>query len=120
MTTNTVLIVDDSATERTNLELIVRGAGCQVLTAESGRQALDLARERHPDLIFLDIVMDEMDGYQTCRTITGDERTRDIPVVIVSGKKQRADRLWAMEQGARDYITKPYTEEQIVERIRRF
>lgn len=120
MATNTVLIVDDSETERTNLELIARGAGCRVLTATNGREAIDVARERRPDLIFLDIMMDEMDGFQTCRSLNSDDVTRDIPVIMVSSKKQKADRIWALEQGARDFITKPYTEQQIVEQIQRY
>jgi len=120
MAVSKVLIVDDSMTERTNLEDIVRNAGCQVVSASSGREALGMARDQHPDLIFMDLVMDEMDGYQACRSLTEDSATSGIPVVVVSGKKQKADRMWAMEQGARDYVTKPYTPEQIQEQLQRY
>jgi len=120
MSVNTVLIVDDSATERTNLELIVNDVGCRVLTADSGQKALEIAEDKHPDLIFLDIIMDNMDGFQTCRTLHESQTTRDIPVVMVTGKGHKADKMWATEQGARGYVTKPYSKEQILEQIKRF
>ena len=120
MSVNTVLIVDDSAADRTNLELIVNNAGCRVLTADSGQNALKLAEENHPDLIFLDIIMDDMDGLQACRSLQEAERTRDIPDVMISSKSNKADKVWAMEQGARGYITKPYSEEQVLDQIKRF
>jgi len=120
MSVSTILIVDDSTTERTNLELIVNKAGCRVLTADSGRTGLKIAEEDHPDLIFLDIIMDEMDGFQACRSLQQGDRTRDIPVVMVSSKNNKADKVWAMEQATRGYITKPYSEEQILDQIKRF
>ncbi|MBU0499576.1 MAG: response regulator [Gammaproteobacteria bacterium] len=120
MSVNTVLIVDDSATDRINLELIVNNAGCRTLVADSGKRALEIAGSSRPDLIFLDIMMDEMDGFQTCRSLHREEHTRDIPVVMVTGKSQKADKVWAMQQGARGYITKPYVKEQILEQIQRF
>jgi len=120
MSVNTVLIVDDSAADRTNLELIVNNAGCRVLTADSGQQGLKMAEENQPDLIFLDIIMDEMDGFQACRSLQQGSLTSNIPVVMVSSKDNKADKVWAMEQGARGYVTKPYSEEQILDQIKRF
>lgn len=120
MSVTTVLIVDDSVAERTHLEIIANKAGCRVLTADSGKKALEVAEEKHPDMIFLDIIMDEMDGFQACRSLHQGEKTRDIPVIMVSSKQNKADKVWAMEQGARGYVTKPYSEEQILDQIRRF
>ena len=120
MSVSTILIVDDSSTERTNLELIISKAGCRTLTAESGQQALEVAEQDRPDLIFLDVIMDEMDGFQACRSLQKSDATRDIPVVMVSSKSNKADKVWAMEQGARGYVTKPYSEEQILDQIKRF
>ena len=117
---NKILVVDDSEPERVNLQSIVSDAGYQVLTARSGEEAVQKAKSDRPALIFLDIIMDEMDGYATCRSITKGEDTKDIPVVMVSSKGQKADKMWAAHQGARGYVTKPYTQDQILEQLRRY
>lgn len=115
-----ILVVDDSEPERVNLKSIVSDAGYQVVMARSGEEAVKKAKSDRPDLIFLDIIMDEMDGYATCRSITKDEDTKDIPVVMVSSKAQKADKMWAAHQGARGYVTKPYSQDQILEQLRRY
>ena len=117
---NKVLVVDDSTPQRQYLESIVFGAGCHVTTAASGVEAVQKAKADKPDLIFMDIVMDQMDGFETCRTLSKDDTTKNIPVVMVSNKKQKADKMWAAHQGARGYVTKPYTEDDILEQLRRF
>ncbi len=104
-----VLVVDDAEPDRLNLQQIVSENGITVASASSGREALEKARSDRPDLIFLDILMPDMDGFETCRMLRNDETTRGIPVVIVSSKSNKADRIWALEQGASAYITKPYT-----------
>ena len=118
MAINKVLIVDDSNTDRVNLVNIIENAGMSAISAASGSEALVKARKDKPDLIFLDIVIDEMDGYQTCRSLTNDDETNSIPVIMVSSKKQRADKIWAKQQGAKSYIEKPYTAEQILDEIK--
>ncbi len=116
-----VMIVDDSEVERTNLTAIVERAGHKVITANSGMEALDLAKQEKPRVIFLDIMMSGgMDGFKTCRTLRGDAATQDIPVIMVSSKKNKADKVWAAEQGAVGYIIKPYTEEEILETLGKF
>ncbi len=120
MVINKVLVVDDSNTDRIHLTQIIEGAGMRAISAASGSEALEMAKKDKPDLIFLDIVMDEMDGYQTCRSLTNENETKDIPVVMVSSKKQRADKIWAKQQGAQAYIEKPYTKEEILEVISSF
>ena len=117
MTSKTVLIVDDSSTELMNLKAIVESSECKVLTASSGSEAVQIAQAVKPDLIFMDIVMDEMDGYMACRTIGKNPDTNDIPIVFVSSKNQKADHLWAKKQGGKALITKPYTSDQILENI---
>jgi twitching motility two-component system response regulator PilH len=120
MAINKVLIVDDSAADRTNLENIVKQAGCTVVTANSGKEAIDIARNEKPDIIFMDIVMDEMDGYEAARTITNDSELKAIPLIFVSSKKQKADRVWAKMQGAKELISKPYTPEQILSQLKQY
>ena len=115
-----ILVVDDVVTDRLHLQEILADQGYQVLTASSGREALQIANSENPDLIFLDVVMDDMDGYQACRKLTTNERTKHIPVVIVSANKQKVDKVWAQKQGARAYVTKPYTSEDIASQILKF
>ena len=120
MAINKILVVDDVATDRMHLRDILIDAGYQVIMASSGLEALDLASNQKPDLIFLDIVMDDMDGFKACRKLTSSEDTKHIPVVIVSANKQKVDKLWAHRQGARAYVTKPYTTDDITNQITKF
>lgn len=120
MAISKILVVDDVATDRMHLQEILLDAGYQVITASSGKEALKVADTDLPDLIFLDIVMDDMDGYQACRKLTNGEKTKHIPVVMVSTNRQKVDKLWAQRQGARAYVTKPYTTEDITSQIQKF
>ena len=113
-----VLVVDDSLTDLTNIKNIVTEAGCLVLTATNGKEALDKAKAEKPDLIFLDIIMPDQDGFGTCRKLANSHDTKNIPVVFVTSKNQKADRIWAQMQGAKGYITKPYKPEEILEQIK--
>jgi twitching motility two-component system response regulator PilH len=114
---NKILTVDDSTVDRTNLEKILVNAGYDVISARSGQEAIDKAEAEQPDLIFMDVIMPQMDGYQACRQLTHNEATKDIPVVFVTCKGQRADRLWAEMTGGKGFVQKPYTPDQILEQI---
>jgi twitching motility two-component system response regulator PilH len=120
MPVSKILVVDDVTTDRMHLQEILLDAGYQVITAASGQEALVLASSDNPDLIFLDIVMDDMDGYQACRKLTTNEKTKHIPVVMVSANRQKVDKIWAQKQGARAYVTKPYTSDDITSQIHKF
>ena len=113
-----VLVVDDSPTDLANIKTIVSDAGCMVLTASNGQEAIDKAKAEKPDLVFLDIIMPEQDGFGACRALASDADTKDIPVVFVTSKSQKADRVWAQMQGAKGYITKPYTANEIVDQLK--
>jgi len=113
-----VLVVDDSATDLKKLEQILSAAGYQVITATSGRDAVAKAKSEHPDAVMMDVLMDDMNGFQACRALTGDPETKNIPVVLVSSKGQKTDKVWGNEQGARAYVTKPYTSEQILSELK--
>lgn len=113
-----VLIADDSSTDLKNLEQIVSGAGYQVVTAASGRDALAKAKADRPDAILLDVIMPDMNGFQACRAITNDAETKNIPVILVSSKGEKTDRVWGEEQGAKSYVTKPYTPDQILSQLK--
>lgn len=113
-----ILIVDDLATERQKISGILQDAGWTVSTACNGEEALAMAKQNPPQLIFMDIIMPNMDGYQTCRKLMQDADTKKIPVVFVSTKNQRADHVWAKMQGARDLIGKPYQDEQVLDALK--
>lgn len=117
MMINKILVVDDSPTDLANIRSIVADAGYAVLTATSGTEAVIMARKEIPDLIFMDIVMDGADGYDACREISQNSDTKNIPVIFITSKNQKADRVWAELQGGKAFITKPYTPEQILDQI---
>ncbi|MBK1723869.1 response regulator [Thiocystis violacea] len=112
-----LLIVDDSATERDFLRDMLVRAGHVVMTANSGREGVEVAQREHPDLVFMDIVMDDVDGYHATRTLKDDPRTDSIPVVVVSSKNQKADKMWAQLQGAKGYVVKPCRSEEILKHV---
>ena len=112
-----ILIADDSNTERLNLLHILEAAGFQVITAQSGNEAKALAETELPDLIMLDIIMDDGDGYQACRALKRNAATQHIPVVKVSSKSNPVDQQWAAKLGATAYIVKPYKEEDVLQQI---
>lgn len=102
-----ILIVDDSPTERHILTELLTGAGYQVTTAESGDAGIERAKQLLPDLILMDVVMPGTNGFQATRALSRDDATKNIPVIMCTTKNQETDKLWAMRQGAHDYVTKP-------------
>lgn len=120
MSIRKVLVVDDSPTELANIKSIVTEAGYMVVTASDGKEAVEKAKTEKPDLIFMDIIMPDMDGYAACRLLSNESTTKDIPVVFVTSKKQRADRLWAQMQGGKAFVTKPYTADAIIDQLKAF
>jgi twitching motility two-component system response regulator PilH len=113
-----ILIVEDNQVDRTRLEQLLAGAGYMVSTAENGEQAIASVKRSKPDAIFMDVNMPGMDGFAATRALRGDAGTRDIPVVLVSAKDQKADKAWGQMLGARGYVTKPYTDDQILAQAR--
>lgn len=118
MTLKKVLIVDDTPADLEKLEAILDDAGCLIVTATNGKEAISKARIEKPDIIFMDIVMETVDGYEAARTITNDSATKSIPLIFVSNKTQKADRVWAKMQGAKDLVSKPYTADQILDQLK--
>ena len=104
----TVLIVDDSSTLREMIAGLLLKAGMTVLEAKDGLEAQKMIEAAPPDLVVLDIVMPNMNGYELCRWIKNSPHTKEIPVIICSSKGEEFDRYWGMKQGADAYITKPF------------
>lgn len=109
-----ILICDDSSTDLANLRNILQTTGCVIIETWDGAEALKKAKAEKPDVIFLDIVMPGMDGFATCRALHEDPETKHIPVIFVSSKNQKADKVWAQMQGAKDLIGKPGDPKEIL------
>ncbi len=112
-----ILIVDDSPTEVLMLGEILRKGGHRVSTASSAAEGITFARDERPDLILMDIVMPEMNGFQATRSLSRDPLTAEIPIVIVTNKTMETDRAWGLRQGARDFVVKPVRENDLLGRI---
>ena len=102
-----ILVVDDSPTQLTNLVKMVENQGHEAITASNGLEGIEQARAQKPDLILMDVVMPELNGFQATRKLTQDPETKHIPVIMVSTKDQETDRIWGMRQGAKGYLVKP-------------
>jgi twitching motility two-component system response regulator PilH len=112
-----ILVIDDSPTERhVLLELLTR-KGYQVITAESGEEGIVKAKAELPDLILMDVVMPGLNGYQATRTLTRDETTKHIPIIVCTSKGQETDKIWGLRQGAQDYLIKPVNSEELLSKI---
>ena len=117
MPVKTVLVVDDSPTERHILVELLSRNGYQVITAENGEEGIEKARRELPDLILMDVVMPGLNGYQATRTLTRDDATKHIPIIVCTSKGQETDRIWGLRQGALDYIVKPVNGEDLLAKI---
>ena len=111
-----ILIVDDSPTELHVMKRALEKGGYQTAVAADGQEGVRLAREMHPDLIFMDVVMPGMNGYQATRALVNDPDTQAIPIVMVTSKDQETDRIWGLRQGAVDYMVKPVTPSALVKK----
>ena len=114
-----VMVIDDSKTIRRTAETLLKKAGCEVLTATDGFEALSIIADSHPDLIFVDIMMPRLDGYQTCALIKHNELYRDIPVIMLSSKDGLFDRARGRIVGSEQYLTKPFTRDELLGAIKR-
>ena len=112
-----ILFVDDSPSQLMGIRRIVEKLGHEAVTAEDGAAGVEAAKRELPDLVLMDVVMPNLNGFQATRSICREETTRHIPVVLVTTKDQDTDRVWGMRQGAKAYITKPFNEDELAEVI---
>ena len=115
-----ILIVDDSPSQLMGIRRIVEKLGHDALTAEDGAAGVEAAKRELPDLILMDVVMPNLNGFQATRSITREPTTKHIPVILVTTKDQDTDRVWGMRQGAKAYITKPFSESELSELITQY
>lgn len=114
-----ILIVDDEKQLVSLVSLHMDMSGYDVLTAVDGNKALKMIEEEEPDLVILDLMLPEMDGWEVCRRLRAAERTKDIPVIMLTARSGADDKLKGFECGADDYITKPFSPRELVARVKR-
>lgn len=112
-----VLVVDDEEDVLDVLRLVLSKSGYDVLTASSGMDGLMRAQSDHPDVILLDIMMHQMDGWEVLKLLKLDEQTHPIPVVILSARVEPKDKIRGLQEGAIDYVTKPFAVREILEKV---
>ena len=117
MPVHKILVVDDSPTERFFVTDLLTKNGYQVITAENGEEGIAKAKAELPDLVIMDVVMPGLNGYQATRTLTRDEATKSIPVIVCTSKGQETDKIWGLRQGAMDYLVKPVNPEELLQKI---
>jgi len=114
-----VMVIDDSKTIRRTAETLLKKEGCEVITATDGFEALAKIADHRPDIIFIDIMMPRLDGYQTCALIKNNAAFRNTPVIMLSSKDSLFDRARGRIVGSEQYLTKPFTRGELLDAIRR-
>jgi len=115
-----VVVIDDSKTIRRTAETLLKKAGCEVITATDGFESLSKVMEHQPNIIFVDIMMPRLDGYQTCALIKNNPAFKKIPVVMLSSKDGLFERARSRIVGAEHYMTKPFTREELLNTIKTY
>ena len=114
-----ILIVDDSPSQLLGIQRIVEKLGHESITAEDGAAGVEVAKRELPDMVLMDVVMPNLNGFQATRTLSREATTKHIPVILVTTKDQDTDRRWGLRQGAKAYLTKPFSEDELAEVIER-
>jgi len=115
-----VMVIDDSKTIRRTAETLLKKSGCEVVTATDGFEALSKILEHHPNIIFVDIMMPRLDGYQTCALIKNNKMFKDTPVIMLSSKDGLFDRARGRIVGSEQYLTKPFTKDELLGAITKY
>ena len=118
MSSNSVLVCDDSQIDRELVSQALIAGGFRVSTVSDGEECLKTVQQKRPDVIVLDVVMPKQNGFQVCRQLKTDPATKDIKVVLLSSKNQASDKFWGQKQGADLYLTKPFSDADLVAGVR--
>jgi len=113
-----IMVVDDAPADLQNLKNILTKGGHEVIEVTSGQDSIAKAKAEKPDAIVMDVVMPGINGFQATRQISKDPDTSAIPIIVVSAKNQETDRLWAMRQGAREYVVKPVKDADLLAKVK--
>ena len=114
------MVIDDSNTIRRSAEIFLKAAGCEVVLAEDGFDALAKIADQHPQVIFVDIMMPRLDGYQTCALIKRNAKFKATPVIMLSSKDGLFDRARGRMAGSDQYLTKPFTQDSLIEAVNNY
>lgn len=112
-----ILIVEDSPTQSLAITRLLEKAGHQPLVAADGDLGVSMCKSELPDLVVMDVIMPNLNGFQATRKIANDPETRHIPIVIVSTKDMATDKMWGLRQGAKAYLTKPFKDNELLDMI---
>ena len=115
-----VMVIDDSNTIRRTAEALLKKAGYEVFTASDGFDALPKVADHQPDIVFVDIMMPRLDGYQTCQLIKNNKKFRDTPVIMLSSKDGLFDRARGRIAGSEEHVNKPFTQEELIDVINKY
>jgi twitching motility two-component system response regulator PilG len=115
-----IMVIDDSSTIRKTAETLLKRAGFEVITAADGFEAMSVVADQHPDIIFIDIMMPRLDGYQTCALIKNNKRFGSTPIVMLSSKDGLFDRARGKLAGSEEHIHKPFTQDDLVNAINKY
>jgi twitching motility two-component system response regulator PilH len=113
-----IMVVDDSPADLQNLKSILQKGGHEVIEVQSGQDSIAKAKAEKPDAIVMDVVMPGVNGFQATRSIAKDPDTKSIPIIVVSAKNQETDRVWALRQGAKEYVTKPVKDADLLAKVK--
>lgn len=113
-----IMVVDDSPTDVQNLKSLLTKGGHTVVESSSGQDAIARVKQEKPDCVIMDVVMPGVNGFQATRMLSKDPETSSIPVIVVSSKNQETDRVWALRQGAKEYLTKPVKDADLLAKIK--
>ncbi len=114
-----VLVIDDSPSQLANQQRILQNAGHLTLIADGGQRGIDLAESEQPDIILMDVVMPDINGFQATRKLSRNPATENIPIIMVTTKDQATDKVWAQRQGAAGYLVKPVEAKSLLAEIER-
>jgi Response regulator containing a CheY-like receiver domain and a GGDEF domain len=118
MSNKNILVIDDSKTDFLYVKNILERGGYEVSYASSGKEGVEYAKQHKPCCILMDVVMPDMNGFQTTRAISRQVETADIPILMLSSKSQKTDKVWAERQGAIDYIVKPADPQKLISKLK--
>ncbi len=113
-----ILVVEDSSSTRALISSYLRKSGYTVIEASNGQEGLEKALEQQPELVITDILMPQISGLELCRMLKKNESTKNVRIIICSSKDQEIDRVWALRQGVDVYVTKPFTEEELIQTVK--
>ncbi len=112
-----ILIIDDSPTDVRVFTTLLEKSGYRVSSASNAEDGIEQVKSHKPDLVIMDVIMPGMNGFQATRTLSRDETTAHVPILIITTKSMETDRVWGLRQGARDFVTKPVSEKELLARI---